>query len=62
LGFSGIDPVFLDCIGNDLGFDLALIGERLERRDRHKVAIHLEKWRSWARESERPYPSVPSTR
>src|SRR5438034_3734950 len=41
-GFFRIDPVFLDCVGNDLGFDLALIGERLERRDCYEETIHLE--------------------
>src|SRR5439155_23154146 len=42
IGFSRIDPVFLDCIGDDLGFDFALIGERLEPGDRHEVTIHFE--------------------
>src|SRR6266853_135560 len=42
IGLFRIDPVFLDCVGNDLGFDLALIGERLERRDCHEVTIHFE--------------------
>src|SRR3989454_5209556 len=34
IGFFGIDAVFLDRIGYDLGFHFAEIGERLERRDR----------------------------
>src|SRR5881396_1776194 len=42
IGFFRIDPVFLDCVGNDLGFDLALVGERLERRDCYEVTIHFE--------------------
>src|SRR5467141_1855469 len=42
IGLFRIDPVFLDRVRNDLGFDLALIGERLERRDCHEVTIHFE--------------------
>src|SRR6266571_2804565 len=42
IGLFRIDPVFLDCFGNDFGFDFALIGERPERRDCHEVTIHFE--------------------
>src|SRR4026209_678076 len=38
----GIDAVFLDRLGHLLRLQLALVGERLQRRHGHEVAIDLE--------------------
>src|SRR5207253_3504441 len=37
-----IDAVLLDRIGHRLALAFALVGERLQRGDRHEVAIYLE--------------------
>src|SRR6476661_5050456 len=42
IGLFGIDAVFLDRLGHLLRLQLTLVGERLQRRHRHEVAIDLE--------------------
>src|SRR5574341_251797 len=42
ISLLGIDAVFLDRIGHRLRLPLALVGERLQRRDGDEVAVHLE--------------------
>ncbi len=37
-----IDAVFIDRVGDNLAFDLAFVGQRLERADRDPAAIDLE--------------------
>src|SRR5262252_6094750 len=43
VGFFGVDAVFLDRLGHLLGFHVALLGERLQRRHRDEMAVHFEK-------------------
>src|SRR4051794_19592793 len=42
IGFLAIDPVFQDRLGHHLGLDGAFLGQRLERRHRDPVPVHLE--------------------
>ncbi|ABA48711.1 hypothetical protein BURPS1710b_2745 [Burkholderia pseudomallei 1710b] len=42
VGLGRVEVVLRDGVGDDLALDRAFIGERVERRDRDPVAVHLE--------------------
>jgi hypothetical protein len=60
VGFVDVDAVPGDRFGDLAALDRAVVGQGLERGTVTQRRSTSKKWRSFARVSERPKPSVPS--